>query len=88
MMRMIPVVCAINKEKSEVLGWRKGAADIHEIVVRVATGNEGATEEAAKALAAFFEVPAEEVVCVEGDTSRHKLFVLPIDEETLVRLLP
>lgn len=87
-MRMIPVVCAINKEKNEVLGWRKGAADIHEIVVRCASGNEGATEAAGDALAEFFDLPRDRVTCIEGQESRHKLFVLPIDEETLTRLLP
>ena len=88
-MRVLPVVLAINGERNEVLGWRKGRADIHEIVVRVQTDNAAdATEIVCQTMADFFEIPREGVRCVRGETERHKEFLVDIDVDRLTRYLP
>ena len=71
--------------KDAVVGWRIDDAGERELEVRVtAVPEKGkATKAVSKVLAAFFGVPKSSVVCVRGETSRHKLFELPIDDDAL-----
>lgn len=65
--------------RAEVIGWREGADGQRELEVKVKAAPEKgkATKEAVALIASFFDVPKSSVICVRGETSRHKMFEVP-----------
>ncbi len=86
---LVAVYVTPKANADKVMGWREGADGAREVSVRVAAAPEKgkATKAAGKVLAAFFGVPKNSVSCVRGETSRHKMFEIPISDEDLDRLL-
>lgn len=86
---LVAVYVTPKANADKVMGWREGADGAREISVRVIAAPEKgkATKAAGKVLAAFFGVPKNSVSCERGETSRHKMFEIPISDEDLDRLL-
>ena len=86
---LVAVYVTPKANADKVTGWREGADGVREVSVRVTAAPEKgkATKAAGKVLAAFFGVPKNSVSCVSGETSRHKMFEMPISGEDLNRLL-
>lgn len=82
---LVPVRVTPKANRDEVAGWVVDASGARELSVRVSAAPEKgkATKAAGKALAAFFGVPKGSVSCVRGETSRHKMFEIPIDASAL-----
>lgn len=81
----VPVVVTPKAGKDQVCGWVEDANGNKELSVKVTAAPEKgkATKAGCKTLAAFFDVPKSSVECVRGDTSRHKMFEVPITPEQL-----
>ena len=81
----LAVVVTPKASCNKVVGWQEDAAGVRELAVKVtAAPDKGkATKAVGKVLAAFFDVPKTSVLCVRGETSRHKMFELPLSQEEL-----
>lgn len=86
---LVAVYVTPKANADKVTGWREGVDRAREVSVRVTAAPEKgkATKAAGKVLAAFFGVPKNSVSCERGETSRHKMFEIPISDEDLNRLL-
>lgn len=75
----LPVHVTPKSSCSKVTGWRDGADNQRELEVKVKSAPEKgkATKEACAVVASFFAVPKSSVICVRGDTSRHKMLEIP-----------
>jgi uncharacterized protein (TIGR00251 family) len=85
----VAVLVTPKAGKDEVAGWHVDANGARELHVKVTAAPEKgkATKAVGKVLAAFFGVPKSSVTCVRGETSRHKMFELPVTEEDLNKVL-
>ena len=75
----VPVHVTPKAGKDEVVGWREDAAGQLELCVRVKAAPEKgkATKAAQLAVAKYLGVSRGSVICVRGETSRHKMFEVP-----------
>lgn len=81
----LAVLVTPKAQRNEVVGWHVDANGSRELHVKVTAAPEKgkATKAVCKELAAFFGVAKSSVRCVRGDTSRHKMIELPIEQDAL-----
>lgn len=81
----VAVLVTPKAGRNEVAGWHEDANGARELHVKVTAAPEKgkATKAACKVLAEHFGVPKSSVTCVRGETSRHKMMEIPVEEDAL-----